>query len=66
VELTVDDPTHDSGYNKLMYFYGIIQYNGIIETGCYEYFINSYGTLFHRMFRPYGSLQKDIRNKLKI
>lgn len=66
IELTADDPTHEGGKNKMLYFYGVIQYGDIIDTGCYEYFINSYGTLFHRMFRPFGSLPREVKNKLEI
>lgn len=63
---TIPDPTHHSGSNKKMFFYGILQYNNHISTGCYEYFINSHGTLFHRMFRPYSSLPKEIIKRLDI
>lgn len=66
VEEQVEDPTHEGGINSMMYFYGMLQYEGVLETGCYEYFINSYGTLFHRMFRPYRSLPKDVKKMLNL
>jgi ankyrin repeat protein len=42
------------------YFYGMIEYMGIVETGCYEYFINSNGTLFHRMFKSWEALPEYV------
>lgn len=66
IEETTEDPMHENGVNKHLYFYGMIQYGDIIETGCYEYFINSYGTVFHRMFRPYKSLPKNVKEQLNI
>ena len=42
------------------YFYGMIEYLGIVETGCYEYFINSNGTLFHRMFKVWDALPEYV------
>ena len=58
------DPLHKGGSNTLLYFHGVIQYGKHIETGCYEYFLNSNGTLFHRLFRPYNSLPANIRKQL--
>lgn len=62
IETNVIDPNHENGLNSLLYFYGILEYDGHIETGCFEYFINSKGTLFHRMFRPYNLLCDTIKN----
>lgn len=42
------------------YFYGMIEYLGIVKTGCYEYFINSNGTLFHRMFKSWEALPEYV------
>jgi len=42
------------------YFYGMIEYLGNVETGCYEYFINSNGTLFHRMFKVWEALPEYV------
>ena len=50
--------------NTVIYFYGVIQYKDIIEIGCYEYFINSFGTLFHRMFRPINNIPKNIKDEI--
>lgn len=47
------------------YFYGMIEYNGIVETGCYEYFINTNGTLFHRMFKIWKSIPDNIIKLIK-
>lgn len=38
----------------------MIEYMGIVETGCYEYFINSNGTLFHRMFKIWKALPEYV------
>ena len=64
IEKQVFDPIHKEGMNSLLYFYGVIEHNGHIETGCYEYFINSNGTLFHRMFRPYINLPITVSSLL--
>ena len=58
------DPNHN-GNNLLCYFNGMIEHNNEIETGCYEYFINSNGTLFHRMFRPWSLLPNNVKKMLK-
>jgi hypothetical protein len=64
VSIESKDPNHN-GNNLLCYFNGMIEYNNKIETGCYEYFINSNGTLFHRMFRPWTLLSNNIKKLLK-
>jgi len=64
VYVEVKDPNHD-GTNLLYYFNGMLEHSGEIETGCYEYFINSNGTLFHRMFRPWIYLSNNIKKLLK-
>ena len=58
------DPNHN-GTNILCYFNGLLEVNGDIDTGCYEYFINSNGTLFHRMFRPWKNLSNNIKKLIK-
>jgi len=68
IEIIGNDPTHRDelanpnmlGLDHFLYFYG--QYNGVV--GCFEYFINSRQTLFHRMFREYGSLQLRAKKML--
>ena len=54
--------------NTLIYFYGELLIGENMEKGCFEYFINSGGTLFHRMFRPYCNvlfgIKKIIENVL--
>jgi ankyrin repeat protein len=47
------------------YYYGLIEYNGIVETGCYEYFINSFGTLFHRMFKKWDVVPENVIKMIK-
>jgi hypothetical protein len=47
------------------YFYGMIEFNGNVETGCYEYFINSNGTLFHRMFKIWESIPDNVIKLIK-
>jgi ankyrin repeat protein len=65
---TVEIETIDSVHgwtNHMYYFSGIMEYDGDMETGCYEYFINSNGTLFHRMFRPWTNLPENIKKMIK-
>ena len=64
VFIETKDPNHN-GNNLLCYFNGMIEHNNEIETGCYEYFINSNGTLFHRMFRPWSLLPNNVKKMLK-
>ena len=47
------------------YFYGMIEYQGVVETGCYEYFINSNGTLFHRMFKIWDAIPENVIKMIK-
>lgn len=47
------------------YFHGMIEFNGKVETGCYEYFINSHGTLFHRMFKVWNLVPDEVKKKIK-
>lgn len=63
VEIELTDSVH-GWTNHMYYFSGIMEYNGDMETGCYEYFINSNGTLFHRMFRPWSILPENIKKML--
>ena len=56
VESVSTDINHFGGSNTLAYFYGELRLGDRMEVGCFEYFINSFGTLFHRMFRPYADL----------
>lgn len=58
------DTNHD-GLNLMCYFSGMLEFNGEIQTGCYEYFINTNGTLFHRMFRTWTSLPPSVKKLLK-
>jgi ankyrin repeat protein len=60
VQIESIDAVH-GGTNYMYYFNGILEYDGEIKTGCYEYFINSKGTLFHRMFRPWNILPDNIK-----
>jgi ankyrin repeat protein len=64
VYIETKDPNHN-GNNLFCYFNGLLEFNNEIETGCYEYFINSNGTLFHRMFRPWTLLPNNIKKMLK-
>lgn len=47
------DPTDYKGsrMNNFYHFYGELVVDGNSVMGCYEYFINGSGNLFHRMFR---------------
>jgi len=61
LELFSDDIMH-TGKNAQLYFYGCIKNGDLQKFGCYEYFINSNGTLFHRMFRYIENLPKHIKS----
>lgn len=49
-------------YNIIMYFYGKMIDLDQSETiyGCYEYIINSRGTLFHRFFKSMNKIPEDV------
>ena len=66
IEFTSLDINHIDGLNNLVYFYGHLRLNGKMEIGCFEYFINSYGTLFHRMFRPYVELPLRVKKQVDM
>jgi ankyrin repeat protein len=61
VEKTTDDPVHPGGIDTMLYFFGKMKIDNDEISGCYEYFINSYGTLFHRLFRPYENVPISIK-----
>lgn len=57
----------DQDQNVLMYFYGKIvnlKTNESID-GCYEYIVNSRGTLFHRFFKPIQRIPEDVATDIK-
>lgn len=68
IERKVADPVHKGMHDHLLYFYGeLLIKHGTNEEriiGCYEYFLNGYRTLFHRLFRPYNSLPNNIKKLL--
>ena len=60
-----DDRCDNFDYlDHFIYFPGELKFDNEIVKGCYEYFINSRGTLFHRMFRPHDSLPLSVKNLL--
>lgn len=63
IETTNYNGDHKTCYKY--YFYGMIEYLGVVETGCYEYFINSNGTLFHRMFKSWEYLPEYVIKMIK-
>ena len=60
----VPDKVNKKGFVSLIYFYGCLKYKDVIEYGCYEYFIDSTKTLFHRMFRPLNQVSSNVKLKL--
>ncbi len=60
-----NNPTQNTKSCFKYYFYGMIEFNGIVETGCYEYFINSNGTLFHRMFKIWELVPENVIKLIK-
>ena len=62
IEKRVIDPTHYLGSDLLIYFYGELLIDGKMVDGCFEYFINSFNTIFHRMFREYDALSPKIKD----
>jgi ankyrin repeat protein len=64
----IEDPTDpdNNGFNTLVYFYGRMIFQNTNETvvGCYEYFINSRATLFHRIFKPLRKIPNDIVSEI--
>lgn len=61
IEMSNVDINHKHGANVLAYFYGQLLIDGKMETGCFEYFINTFGTLFHRLFRPLSALPLEVK-----
>lgn len=65
ISIETPDLNNPSKLNYKCYFYGLIEFNGIVETGCYEYFLNSNGTLFHRMFKIWDAVPEYIKKNIK-
>ncbi len=51
IEKSSVDINNPDKNNTLLFFPGLLIIDGIKKIGYYEYFINSNGTLFHRLFR---------------
>jgi hypothetical protein len=64
IEEKADDTIHEGEINTLIYFSGEIDAFGLgtAVQGYFEYFINGYGTLFHRMFRPHNNYQCKVQS----
>jgi hypothetical protein len=65
VKILSPDINYPRKNNTQIYFYGTLLINNELKKGCFEYFINSYGTLFHRMFRFYEHLSVSVQQKLR-
>ncbi len=68
IEKQDPDKKNPTKMNTLLYFYGefnlandLDQTESKLVPGCFEYFINSFGALFHRMFRPLHRVCPDVR-----
>jgi ankyrin repeat protein len=55
IEKKMFDSVHVGKKNTMLYFSGEIDIAGTVTYGQFEYFLNGYGTLFHRMFRPHNN-----------
>jgi ankyrin repeat protein len=64
VKLEADDINNSRETINKYYFYGMIEFQGMVETGCYEYFINSNGTLFHRMFKIWDKIPENVKKMI--
>lgn len=64
VKVEAIDINYCYGTISKYYFYGMIEFLGIVETGCYEYFINSNGTLFHRMFKIWDKIPENVKKMI--
>jgi len=65
IKLEANDINNDGETIDKYYFYGMIEFQGNVETGCYEYFINSNGTLFHRMFKIWDKIPENVKKMIK-
>lgn len=65
ISVETPDLNNPSKLNYKCYFHGLIEFDGIVQTGCYEYFLNSNGTLFHRMFKIWDSVPDYVKTKIK-
>jgi hypothetical protein len=64
--IKIENTCQINGWTNYMYYFnGVLEYKDTIKTGCYEYFINSNGTLFHRMFRPWSSIPDNIKSMIE-
>ena len=59
--------SNNNVFNTMLYFYGkmINQSTGETILGCYEYFINCRGTLFHRFFKVLNKIPDDVVAEIK-
>lgn len=64
IERRIRDKIHPDGLDSLLYFYGELLINGEMIRGCFEYFINSNNSVFHRLFREEYKLPQNIRDTL--
>lgn len=48
----------------LLYFHGYLLLDGKMVEGCYEYFINANGTLFHRLFQTMDKIPIKIASEI--
>ncbi|AYV78097.1 MAG: ankyrin repeat-containing protein [Edafosvirus sp.] len=68
IENKSHDTTHNGKYFYMLYFYGEIEIKNTKTKCVYEYFINSYGTLFHRLCRLLDNdiIPRNVLSKLPI
>lgn len=55
------DVINNIGSTKIIYFFGKLESQGKSTYGVFEYFIDGYHTLFHRLFRPFEQLSDKLK-----
>ena len=64
IERRTRDKMHPDGQDVLIYFYGELLIDGVMVEGCFEYFLNSNNSIFHRLFRENYKLPSKIQEIL--
>ena len=55
------DVINNIGSTKIIYFFGKLESQGKSTYGVFEYFIDGYHSLFHRLFRPFEQLSDKLK-----
>lgn len=63
-EKYTSDMVNKFGKVQLCYFSGMLIYENKYIMGCYEYFIDATGSLFHRFFKPSDQISDKIKKNM--